>query len=257
MTKDLTTLICLFHHPDQAQAALEDVLEAGIPEANVTLVGGPGSSITASRSSLMELNVPEKDLNHLLDGLKDGGMVLSVSAISEHADKVESIFGKHKAAKIDETLVDDDMSAAALPVAAAALPVATETEADRTIPIVEEELLVGKREVDAGGVRVYRRVVEIPVDAAITLREEHVSVERRPVDRAVTDADLALQGERTMELTETAEEAVVGKSARVVEEVLVGKESSQHTEHIHDTVRHTEVELEEIAPVSSGNNQTF
>ncbi len=254
MTQDLTTLICLFRHPDQAQAAFEDILKAGIPEANITLIGSPGSTIAASRSSLAELNVPEKDVEHLLEGLEAGGVVLSVSAISEHADKVESIFADHKSAKIDEAVIDDDMSGSALPLAAAALPLGAAS--DRAIPIVEENLQVGKREVERGGVRVYRRIVEIPVEESVTLREEHVLVERRPVDRAVTDADLALQGERTIELTETAEEAVVDKQARVVEEVLVGKETSEHTEQIHDTVRHTEVEIEEIAPVSSGS-QTF
>ena len=253
MTDDLTTLICLFHHRDQAQAALEDLLEAGVPESNVTLIGGSGSNITASQSSLSELNVPEKDLQHLLDGINAGGVVVSVAAISDHADKVESIFRDHKAGKIDETVIDDDMSGAAgLPVAAAA---------DTVIPIAAEELVVGKRNVDAGGVRVYRRIVEIPVQETVTLREEHVSVERRAVDRAVTDADLAAQGTHVIELTETAEEAVVGKSARVVEEVLVGKEVSEHTERIQDTVRHTEVEIEQIEPgltsTTGSNSHTF
>lgn len=242
MTDDLTTLICLFHHHDQAQAALEDILEAGVPEPNVTLVGGAGSNITASRSSLAELNVPEKDLQHLLDGIQAGGVVLSVAAISDHAGKVESIFHAHKAGKIDEAVIDDDMSGAA------GLPLAASATGDTVIPIAAEELVVGKRSVDAGGVRVYRRIVEIPVEESVTLREEHVSVDRRPVDRAVTDADLAMGGTQVIELTETAEEAVIGKSARVVEEVLVGKEVSQHTEQIRDTVRHTEVEIEQIEP---------
>jgi stress response protein YsnF len=47
-----------------------------------------------------------------------------------------------------------------------------------------------------------------------------------------------------VEIRETAEEAVVAKSARVVEEVVVGKESSQRTEAVNDTVRGTEVEVE-------------
>lgn len=250
MTDDLTTLICLFHHRDQAQAALQDILKAGVPDSNVTLIGGTGSNINASQSSLSELNVPQRDLQHLVQGIEAGGIVLSVSAISNHVDAVESIFHDHKAGKIDEAVVDDDMSAAALPVAAGiplAASAATAT-GEIAIPIAEEQLVVGKRNVDAGGVRVYRRIVEIPVEESVSLREEHINIERRPVDRAVTQADLAQGGERVIELTETAEEAVVGKSARVVEEVLVGKEVSEHTERIQDTVRHTEVEIEEIEP---------
>jgi len=114
------------------------------------------------------------------------------------------------------------------------------------IPVVQEELKVGKREVQRGGVRVFSRVVETPVDQTIGLREEHVNVERRPVDQPISSADAAFK-EQSIELRETAEEAVVQKSARVVEEVLVGKEVSQRQEQIHDTVRHTEVQVENLA----------
>jgi len=117
----------------------------------------------------------------------------------------------------------------------------------RAIPVVEEELKVGKREVQRGGVRVYSRVVETPVDQSIGLREEHVSVERRPVNQPISTADATAFKEQSIELRETAEEAVVQKSARVVEEVLVGKEVSQRQENIHDTVRHTEVQVENLA----------
>ena len=72
------------------------------------------------------------------------------------------------------------------------------------------------------------------------------------MDRAVTDADLR-GGDRVIELTETAEEAVVGKTARVVEEVRVGKEATDHTETVRDTVRHTEVEVEQLGSVASTN----
>ena len=117
----------------------------------------------------------------------------------------------------------------------------------RAIPVVQEELKVGKREVQRGGVRVFSRVVETPVDQSIGLREEHVSVERRPVDQPISTLDATAFKEQSIELRETAEEAVVQKSARVVEEVLVGKEVSQRQEQIHDTVRHTEVQVENLA----------
>jgi hypothetical protein len=119
MTQDLNTLICLFHHQSYAQIALEEILDSGVPESNVTLIGAPGSSIESTRSTLSELNVPDKDLKHLLDGVHAGGAVLSVSAISSDAEKVEAIFAKHRAGKIAEADVADDRSAQALPGAAA------------------------------------------------------------------------------------------------------------------------------------------
>jgi uncharacterized protein (TIGR02271 family) len=114
------------------------------------------------------------------------------------------------------------------------------------IPVVQEELKVGKREVQRGGVRVFSRVVETPVNESVNLREEHVSVERRPVDQPISTADATAFKEQSIELREKAEEAVVQKSARVVEEVVVGKEATQRKEQIKDTVRHTEVQVEQL-----------
>ncbi|WP_419805492.1 YsnF/AvaK domain-containing protein [Terriglobus sp.] len=120
----------------------------------------------------------------------------------------------------------------------------TGTTGEQAIPVIEENLVVGKREVDRGGVRVYSHVVETPVSTDVNLREENVLVERRAVDRAAT-ADDFVSG-RTIELRATGEEAVVGKTSRVVEEVLVGKNATERTEAINDSVRRTEVEVEQI-----------
>jgi stress response protein YsnF len=46
-------------------------------------------------------------------------------------------------------------------------------------------------------------------------------------------------------MTETAEEAVVTKEARIKEELVVSKTATEHTEQVHDTVRHTEVDVDE------------
>ncbi len=116
---------------------------------------------------------------------------------------------------------------------------------EEVIPVVEEQLVVGKREVERGGVRVRSYVSETPVHEQVRLREERVQVERRPVDQPVD----ALRGdafqERTIDVTATAEEAVVGKSARVVEEVVVSKTMGERTEEIDDTVRRTEVDVDD------------
>lgn len=125
----------------------------------------------------------------------------------------------------------------------------SQQRADTTaIPVIQEELKVGKREVQRGGVRIYQRVVETPVSESIGLREEHVNVERHAVDRPVSPADTTAFQETTIELRESAEEAVVEKTARVVEEVVVGKEVTERNEQISDTVRRTEVEIEQLTP---------
>ncbi|TCS35576.1 uncharacterized protein (TIGR02271 family) [Paucimonas lemoignei] len=127
----------------------------------------------------------------------------------------------------------------------------------RTIPVIQEELQVGKREVQRGGVRVYQRVKETPVDQSVRLHEEHVHVERHSVDRPASEADLSGLKESSFELRETAEEAVIGKTARIVEEVVVSKEASDRTQEIHDKVRRTDVEVEQLSGTdrdTSGRN---
>jgi uncharacterized protein (TIGR02271 family) len=114
------------------------------------------------------------------------------------------------------------------------------------IPVVQEDLKVGKREVQRGGVRVFSRVVETPVNESVNLREEHVSVERHAVDRPLSAGDKAAFKEQSIEMREKSEEAVVQKSARVVEEVVVGKQTTQRQEKIKDSVRHTEVQVESL-----------
>jgi uncharacterized protein (TIGR02271 family) len=96
-------------------------------------------------------------------------------------------------------------------------------------------------------VRIRSYVVERPVSEQVSLREEHVAVERRPVSgttQAGTISGDPFQ-ERTIEVEERGEEAVVSKEARVVEEVVVRKEAEQRTETISDTVRRTEVDVED------------
>ena len=115
-----------------------------------------------------------------------------------------------------------------------------------TIKVMEERLRVGKREVAAGAVRVRSYVVERPVEEQVRLHEEHVQIERHPVDRAVTAADTAgAFQERTIEAHATAEEAVVAKDVRVVEEIGIRKEATDRTETVRDTVRKTGVEVED------------
>lgn len=123
------------------------------------------------------------------------------------------------------------------------------------IPIVEEQMVVGKRQVERGGARVRSYVRETPVHEQVNLREEHVSVERRPVNETLSrdgmDGDMLR--ERNIEMTETAEVPVVGKEARVTEELVVRKTADQHTEEVDDTVRRTEVEVDEATGENRGS----
>ena len=119
-----------------------------------------------------------------------------------------------------------------------------EGQEEVTVPVVEEDIAIGKREVERGHVRIYSRVTEQPVEESVRLREEKVTVERRPADRPATEADFAAAGKDVIEMTEKAEEPVVTKRARVVEEVVVHKDVTEHTETVRGTERRTDVDVQ-------------
>jgi len=126
---------------------------------------------------------------------------------------------------------------------------------EERVPIVEEELRVGTREVVRGGARVRTRVEEVPVQQEVELAEEHTSIERRPAMRFLSEAELEQAGllrERVVEVAQIREEAVVMKEAFVREEVLVRKTVDRRVEYISETVRRTEVETEDLASGQGG-----
>jgi uncharacterized protein (TIGR02271 family) len=128
---------------------------------------------------------------------------------------------------------------------------------EEVIPIVEEQLVVGKRDVDRGGVRVRSYITETPVHEQVRLRNERVNVERRTVGQPLTAADGDAFRERTIDMTATGEEAVVGKTARVVEEVVVSKTANDRVEQIDDTVRRTDVEVDRDEGENTDRGSTF
>ena len=117
----------------------------------------------------------------------------------------------------------------------------------RSVPIVEEELSVSKARSANGGVRVTSRVIETPVEQTVTLTTETVGVKRHAADRVLGDEEAAaVFEEKTVEMMGTQEEVEIHKQARVVGEVEITKEVEAHQKTVKDTVRKTEVEVEEV-----------
>lgn len=119
------------------------------------------------------------------------------------------------------------------------------SDREEVIPVTEEELSIGKRAVERGAVRVRSYVVETPVEEQVRLRDETVTVERRPVMREAGDVPADAFRERTIEVTETGEEAVVQKRTLVKEEVVIRKDVAERAQTVSDTVRRTEVEIDD------------
>ena len=114
-----------------------------------------------------------------------------------------------------------------------------------TLQLAEEFLNVGKRAVRGGTTRIRRYTVEKPVEENVTLHNERVVLDRRPVTdgRVLANADFT---DKTISMTEMNEEAVVSKTARVVEEIGLHKEASDRVETVRDTLRKDDVEVEQV-----------
>ena len=233
------------HDEDSSATSTAYTEDAGVA------TGGTGTASTTSSASgvghkissfFQSLVGGDEDAHgHYASGVNQGGALLTVTTEDENAAEVAGLLRQHGARDIEggsqQTAVADS---------AYRNTTAANVTGETSIPVVEEELVVGKREVDRGGVRVYSHVVERPAEADVTLRDERINVERRAVNRPATAADFQT-GDGSFELRASGEEAVVGKSSRVVEEVLIGKDTTERTEAVHDTVRKTEVEVEQVA----------
>ncbi len=182
--------------------------------------------------------------NSYASGVNAGGALLSVKAEDNQANAVAALLRQHGARDIEGGSRNASYEETTDTYRGTGTASANTTD-QTSIPVVEEELVVGKREVDLGGVRVYSHIVERPVSADVSLHNESVGIQRRAVNRPATAADFQT-GAQPIELRATGEEAVVGKTARVVEEVSVGRQGSDRTETINDTVRKTEVDIEQI-----------
>ncbi len=258
------TVIGLFDSKAEAQAAMRELVAAGFAEENIDFSNRRFDETTTSNTTASDTTSTggvsgffnslfgddTDEARHYTNAASDAEAILTIQTDSnERARQIAEILDRNGAVDVDER---SSQSQASYAQSRGATTQNTPTEnrtattGDMKIPIIEEELEVGKREVQGGGVRVRSRVIEKPVEETLRLREEHVVVNRRPVNRDVTDADMSNFKEGDIEITERAEQAVVSKQARVVEEVEVGKQVSERDQVISDTVRRTDVEVEEV-----------
>jgi len=247
---------------------------AAIPGIGPLLAAGPimaalaGAGIGAAAGgitgALIGMGIPEEDAEVYEEGVHRGGTLVTVETDASMADRVGDIMTRDGAVDIDRRAAEwqasgwksrYDRSRANTGTAQnqATGQAATQTSSSQAasrggreerIPVVEEQLKVGKRTVQGGGVRIYRRATEQPVEANVRLNKETVKVERRAADRPASAQDLQGFKEGAVEVTETREEPVVQKEARVTGEVVVRKENEQRTETVRDTVRKTDVDVQ-------------
>ena len=274
-----------YENQASAQKAVDLLKREGIPANDITLVAGNSeTNVTAAGdkgfwAELKDMFLPDEDRHAYAEGLRRGGYVLSVRADDAHYERALDLLDADGSVDIAEretawrgegwTGYQPAVGGAAMattaaaptprspPVGGTAATAATLASGqDETIPVYEENLSVGKRDVSHGRVRLRSYVVETPVNEQVSLRRETVDVSRRPVDRAVTAGD-AVFNERVIEVEERAEEAVVAKNVRVKEEVSLRKTAEEHVHKVSDTVRSTRVEVEDSRTGAAGTARRF
>jgi uncharacterized protein (TIGR02271 family) len=256
------TIVAIYDTSEHASLAVRDLEAVGLPSSAISqhASSGRAEALTTTAAPVHEkgfwasLFGGEPEYEHdtaVYDrSLEGGSTVVTVKAPEQHLTQVMDILERHNPIDIDERAASYGMGAGGTittkTTAVPAMPTVRETPlregGEEHVALAEEQLTVGKRLVNRGTTRVRRFVVETPVEEAVTLHSERVSVERRPVGSGtnVTDADFT---DRTIEVTETDEEAVIGKTARVKEEVVVNKAAADRVETVRDTVRREDVEI--------------
>jgi len=268
----MKTVIGLFDSFDQAQSVIEDLTSSGFSRTSIKVENttkgehafvGDDDEMGAVASGalvggLVQAGVPRKDAQIYTEAVNQGGTLVLLTVSDDQAVRAYDIMGRHGSVDLDERMKVWQKSGwtgftETTPTKTKTTTVkSTEVkgrelkEGEAMLPVIEEEMQVGKREVLKGGLRAYSRVTETPVEETVNLREEHVHVERRPVDRPLTDADRDAFRDKTIEVRERSEEAVVSKQRRVIEEVVIGKDVNQRQETVRDTVRRTDVEVEKM-----------
>jgi uncharacterized protein (TIGR02271 family) len=276
------TIVTMFKDRDVIGKVQQELRNAGVTMHDQQMLA---DNRTEVETELERRKVDRDDIRHYLRGV-DQGYPLLVGTVDEaDLQRTVDILDNHGPVDMrdsDETsaTTDSGLSAAATglrDVNTGVVGTGTDATTGRTgaterglgagneevIPITEEELRVGKRTVERGGVRVRSYVVETPVEESVRLRDETVHVERRAVspDRPAGEADFQ---DRTIEVTETDEEAVVSKRAQVIEEVVIRKDVAEHEKTVSDTVRRTEVEVDngrtdraaDVTPTSTDRTRT-
>lgn len=275
------TVTCLYNSDNEASSIIRQLDDAGISESKICHFTHTGDHhLWADTSNVDEASatggdrvanflsnngVPADDAHAYAEGVRRGHALIAVRCDDDEVDRVVDILDNDATLDIDEqqdawrsegwgdynSRADASIttSAGMLGGGMQARDQNLNEDGDQVIPVAEEELHVGKRDVSRGRVRVKSHVIERPVQEQVSLTEERVAVERRPVEGSMRSSALGNETdpfrERTIEMEERAEEAVVSKEARIVEEVVLRKEANRHTETISDTVRKTEVDIED------------
>lgn len=115
-------------------------------------------------------------------------------------------------------------------------------EDEASITRSEEELRVGKRETDAGRLRMHKWTETEQVDVPVEVRREKARVTREPVEGTVSDREI---GDDELEVTLREEEPVVEKQTVAKERIGIEKDVETETQTVSDELRKERVDVDD------------
>ena len=200
-------------------------------------------------------NAPDDDRAAYGSHIRQNRMVLSVCVGTEQAHhQAREIMEEYEPIELNDQFGAPETTPPGLRPSGATIaePAQSRRESEQVIPVVKEELSVGKRATERR-YRVKSYIIEKPVEEQIRLRDERVEIERRPV--AGTADTPTMPQQREVDVVERHEEPVVEKRGRTTEEVVVRKEVTERPETVRGTVRETKVDVEK-EPATTGAGST-
>jgi len=247
-------VVTLFDTAEHAEFARRNLENAGFAADEISVVckRGLADNVLALREpglwhKLFGRDIAEYEAKVFGKTVEGGGAVLTLRVPDSQLAKAMGILNQHHVVDISRRAVETGLMASS-EVTPAPMPVKTlTTEVDKgeILRLAEEQLEVGKRLVTEGTTRIRRFIVEKPVEAKVTLHEEHVEIVRLAAANpsSVKDVDWT---EKTIEIVDTHEEPVLSKSVHLAGEVRVGKKGTDRVETVRDKVRRQDVEVERV-----------
>jgi uncharacterized protein (TIGR02271 family) len=220
-------------------------------------LGAAGGGILGG---LITTGVPEEEARYYDEEFRQGGIVVTVQAANRYQE-AHDILERHgasfygagaagsrtmsSASSTTSSATRADMGRATSAAGTAGSQTLTDREGTMRVPEVEEKLRVEKRPVQRGEVTIHKEVEEHRETVPVELRREEVHVEKRDVpDRPLRPGEDAFK-EGTIRVPVRGEEAVAHKEAVVTGEVVIRKDQTTEHEQISDTVRRTEVHVDQ------------
>jgi uncharacterized protein (TIGR02271 family) len=116
------------------------------------------------------------------------------------------------------------------------------------VSLHEEQLRAGTVREQTGEVDITKTVVEEQQSIDVPVTREQVEIRRFAVDRPADSAEIS--DTDTIRVPVSAEQVVVDKDVRVVEEIEIDKHAVTETQRVSDTVRREQVNVEQDGDVN-------